>query len=249
MTVETEEDLEKLRVIGRIVASCLKHMAARLEPGMTTQELDDIGARYLELHGARSAPQLTYDFPGATCISINEEVAHGIPGERVIEVGDLVNIDVSAEKDGYFGDTGGSYPIGKPTPMQAKVCEATREALTRALKEAKAGAPLNQVGIAVEKVAKRNRLSVIRDLCSHGVGRALHEAPGDIPSYYDPRDKRRFHKGMVLTLEPFLTTGPRYVTTADDGWTLLSVRGAVTAQYEHTLVVTEGKPLLMTVAA
>ncbi len=249
MTIETEEDLEKLRVIGRIVASCLKHMAARMEPGMTTRELDEIGARYLEQHGARSAPQLTYDFPGATCISINEQVAHGIPGERVISKGDLVNIDVSAEKDGYFGDTGGSFAVGEPSPLQAKVCEATQEALTRALKEAKAGALLNRVGVAVEKVAKRSRLHVIRDLCSHGVGRALHEAPGDIPSYYDPRDKRRFHKGMVLTLEPFLTTGPRYVKTHEDGWTLLSTMGSVTAQYEHTLVVTEGRPLLMTVAA
>lgn len=249
MTIETEEDLERLRVIGRIVATCLKYMAARMEPGMTTRELDEIGARFLEEHGARSAPQLTYDFPGATCISVNEEVAHGIPGERVIQTGDLVNIDVSAEKDGYFGDTGGSFPVGEPTALQKKVCDATREALDRALKEAKAGALLNRVGVAVEKVAKRERLRVIHDLNSHGVGRALHEAPGDIPSYYDPRDRRRFHKGMVLTLEPFLTTGPRFVTTHDDGWTLLSSRGSVTAQYEHTLVVTEGKPILVTIAA
>lgn len=248
MTIETEEDLAKLRVIGAIVARCLKHMAAHLEPGITTAELDAIGARYLEQHGARSAPILTYDFPGATCISVNEEVAHGIPGSRVIQQGDLVNIDVSAEKDGYFADTGGSFPVGEPTALQARVCEATKEALSRAIREAKPGAPLNRVGVAVEKVAKRERLRIIHDLCSHGVGRALHEDPGDIPSYYNARDRRRFHKGMVLTLEPFLTTGPRFVTTADDGWTLLSSKGAVTAQYEHTLVVTEGRPLLMTIA-
>jgi methionyl aminopeptidase len=249
MTIETEEDLARLRAIGRIVASCMQHMAERMEAGMTTAELDAIGAAYLELHGARSAPQVMYDFPGATCISINEEVAHGVPGDRVIQPGDLVNIDVSAEKDGYFGDTGGSFPIGEPTKKQRRVCTATRQALHAAMRVAKAGAPLNEIGRAIERVGKKHRLKSIKDLCSHGIGRSLHEEPESIYGYYEPRDPRHLAKGMVITIEPFLTTGPRHVTEADDGWTLLSSRGAVTAQYEHTMVITDGAPEILTRAA
>lgn len=249
MTIETDEDLEKLRAIGRIVASCLQHMADHLEPGMTTAELDDVGRRFLEAHGAKSAPKLTYDFPGWTCISVNEEVAHGVPGARVIQAGDLVNIDVSAEKDGYFADTGGSFPVGEPSPVQETVCAATKEALAAAMREARAGRPLNQIGAAIEKVAKRRRLNIIRELGSHGVGGALHEEPSYIAPFYEPRDRRRLWKGMVITIEPFLTTGRSGIAEADDGWTLFTAKGAVTAQYEHTLVITEGRPLVMTLAA
>ncbi len=247
MTVETEEELAGLKRIGKIVANCLQHIARAMQAGMTTRELDEIGARYLEAHGARSAPQLTYGFPGATCISVNEQVAHGIPGDRVVKVGDLVNIDVSAELDGFFGDTGGSFAVGEVAPRKLAVCNATRSALDAAMKVAKAEALISDIGRAVERTAKKAKLQVIRDLCSHGVGRALHEEPGLIPSYFDPRDRRRLWKGLVITIEPFLTTGPVHVTEADDGWTLCSTPGSISAQYEHSMVIMEGRPIVLTV--
>ena len=247
MTIETDEDLVKLRIIGRVVARCLDHMAEAMEPGMTTRELDEVGRAFLELHGARSAPRLTYNFPGTTCISVNEQVAHGIPGDLVLRTGDLVNIDVSAEKDGYFADTGGSFPVGPASITQRAVCDATREALAAAMGVARAGAPMSSVGKAVERVAKRRKLRIIRELCSHGVGRALHEEPGLIPSHFDKRDRRLFAKGQVITLEPFLTTGDGRIEEGDDGWTLsATTRGAVSAQFEHTMVLTSGAPIVLT---
>ena len=249
MTIETDDDFVKLQHVGGIVARCLHHMADALEPGMTTRELDDVGARFLELHGARSAPRLTYGFPGTTCISVNEDVAHGIPGERRIARGDLVNIDVSAEVGGIFADTGGSFAVGEPSPRQRGVCDATKEALAAAMKEARAGAGLIEIGRAVERVARRRNLRIIKELCSHGVGRALHEEPDSIRSYVDPRERRRFTKGLVITLEPFLTTGTGTIREGDDGWTLSTSKGAISAQFEHTMVITDGAPIVVTRAA
>jgi methionyl aminopeptidase len=246
MTITTEAELEALKKIGAIVAACLRHMGEALVPGITTAELDDLGTRFLERYGARSAPRLCYDFPGSTCISVNEEVAHGIPGARRIADGDLVNVDVSAELDGFFADTGGSFVVGRGSDRAQAVCRATRAALEEAIKKATGGAPLNRIGETVERVATRAGFRVVKNLGSHGVGASLHEEPRFVPSYYDRRDKRRLTKGMVMTIEPFLTTGPDRVREGGDGWTLLSVPGAVTAQYEHTIVITEGRPLVLT---
>jgi methionyl aminopeptidase len=249
VTIENESDVEGLRRIGRIVATCLKEMGAALEPGMKTAELDAIGDAFLARHGAESAPRITYDFPGATCISIGDQVAHGIPSGRVIEAGDLVNIDVSACKDGYFADTGGTFEVPPYTPVTRKLCMSTRRALQDAMKEARAGAPLNRIGRAIERRAKKAGFGVIRDLCSHGVGRALHEDPEHIYGYYERRDKRRLREGQVITIEPFLTTGPPNVWEADDGWTLMNAPGKRSAQYEHTMIITRSKPIVVTVAA
>jgi len=248
MTIETDHDLQQLKRIGQTVARILKDMIARAEPGMTTRELDAIGRELFELHGARSAPQLTYGFPGYTCISINEEAAHGIPGDRVIQPGDVVNIDVSAERDGYFADTGGTFVVPPSTPQKDLLCHATRVALHNATAKARAGQPLNGIGKAIQKVAREKGFKIIRNLCSHGVGRALHEEPGEIAGYYDPYDTRRLKEGMVITIEPFLSTRSSYAEEADDGWTLVGGPGNFSAQYEHTMVITRGKPLLMTVA-
>jgi methionyl aminopeptidase len=248
MTIDHERDIEALRVIGQIVARCLRHMAQAMRPGMTTAELDEIGARFLTEHGATSAPQATYDFPGATCISVNEEVAHGIPGDRKLECGDLVNIDVSAELDGYWADTGGSFPIGEIPQQLAHLCETTKRALNAAMRNATAGKPLRGIGKAIEKQARSAGFSVVRNLCSHGVGRALHEDPEYIPGYDDPKERRTLRYGQVITIEPFLTTGDSWVETADDGWTLYNRKGSRSAQYEHTLVITNGRPLIMTLA-
>jgi methionyl aminopeptidase len=224
-------------------------MSKALEPGMTTRELDEIGRKFLEFNGARSAPQLTYNFPGATCISVNEEAAHGIPGDKILHASDLVNIDVSAELDGYFADTGGSFIIPPESDLKKNLCLATKRALKAAMKEARAGKLINAIGRAIEVEARRSRLTVIENLGSHGVGRALHEEPGFIASYYDPKDRRVLKEGQVITIEPFLSTGAREVFDTGDGWTLATTKRYLTAQYEHTMVITKGHPLIMTLPA
>ncbi len=246
MTIDNDDDLKKLRAIGRIVFETMMQMKKQLEPGMTTLELDEIGKANLEKYGARSAPQLTYDFPGATCISVNEEAAHGIPSERKIEPGDLVNIDVSAELDGYFGDTGATFMVPPTTPRLEYLCQSTRKALRQAMNAARAGAKVNQIGAAIERVAKQSGFVTIKDLGSHGIGRSLHDEPHFIPNFFDRTDRRRLQEGQVITIEPFLSTGIESTETADDGWTLLTGPGNYSAQYEYTLVITKGKPLVMT---
>lgn len=248
MTVESESDLEALRKICRIVAKTLRYMQEQAKPGMSTAELDALGEKYLNNFGAVSAPRLMYDFPGGTCISINEQAAHGVPGDRVIQAGDLVNVDVSAELDGYFGDTGGSFVIPPAHPAKNRIIHATRLALSKAIEQAVAGQKLNKIGKAVQKVAKQKGYKIIKNLCSHGVGRSLHEEPKLIPSYYDPTDSRTMWEGLVMTLEPFLSTKTDYVEEAGDGWTLVGPRGNLSAQFEHTLVITRGKAQILTVA-
>lgn len=246
LTIETEDDLNALRRIGRIVADCLAWMSRTIEPGITTKELDDVGRAFLEKHGARSAPELIYQFPGATCISVNHEIAHGIPGARKLRAGDLVNIDVSAELEGYFADTGGSFSVPPVAEEHRKVCRGTREALAHAMKAARAGRPLNVIGKAIEETAAKHQLTIIRNLGSHGVGRALHEEPGFIAPYYDARDRRQLKEGLVITIEPFLSNGATEVEDGDDGWTLKTPERYTSAQFEHTLVITKGVPLVMT---
>lgn len=246
MTVESEDDIVGLKRIGRIVSLVLHELLETAEPGMTTLELDRLGGQLLEQHGARSAPKLTYDFPGYTCISLNEEAAHGIPGGRVIRAGDVLNVDVSAELGGYFADTGGTRVIPPTNPQKTRLCHATRTALEQAMKQARAGQPISGIGAAIERVAKSYGFKIIENLGSHGVGRALHEAPEHIPGYFDPKDKRVLTEGMVITIEPFLSTKSRIVNETDDGWTLVGVPGNLSAQYEHTMIITQGDPIVVT---
>jgi methionyl aminopeptidase len=246
MTIETQDDVAALKRIGRIVSFVLQEMLDAAEPGMTTRELDAIGAKLLQQHGARSAPELTYSFPGATCISINEEAAHGIPGARMIKAGDVLNVDVSAELEGYFADTGGTRVVPPTNPQKTRLCQATRIALSEAMKQARAGQPLNGIGAAIQRTAKTYGFRVIENLGSHGTGRSLHEAPEHIPGYFDPSDKRVLKEGMVITIEPFLSTKSRIVTERSDGWTLVGVPGNLSAQYEHTMIITKGLPIVVT---
>lgn len=249
MSIQSQKDLEKLRKIGQIVARCLQLMQSRLEPGITTGELDIIGGAFLESHGARSAPKLSYNFPGNTCISVNEEAAHGIPGARIIKAGDLVNIDVSAELDGYFADTGGSAVVPPQSKLHMRICDVARKALQSAMGEARAGAQINRIGLAIETEAKKNGFTVIENIGSHGVGRALHEEPGFIAGYYDKKDRRILRENQVITIEPFISSGAKQVFENGDGWTLVTKPGIFTAQYEHTIVITKGAPLIMTLPA
>lgn len=235
-----------LRGVGRIVAAVLRQMLDRLEPGLSTRELDALGARLLHESGARSAPQLVYDFPGATCISINEQAAHGVPGDRIIRAGDVVNIDVSAELDGYFADTGGTRVVPPSDSLKDRLCAASREALAAALAVVRAGERINVIGHAIEGTATAHGFRVIRNLGSHGIGRKLHDAPGFIPGYDDPADRRQLEDGMVITIEPFISTHSRRLREAEDGWTLVGTAQNLCAQYEHTLIVTRGEPVVLT---
>jgi len=246
MTIETERDIDCLKQVGRIVAAVLREMLDSIEVGMTTAELDDVGRTLLARHGARSAPQVMYKFPGATCISVNEEAAHGIPGRRVIQAGDVVNVDVSAELDTYFADTGGTRVVPPSTPTKDRLCRATKLALQEAVAEARAGNKLNRIGKAVQRVAKAHQFKIIKNLAGHGVGRSLHEEPDSIVGYFEPRDTRELREGMVIAIEPFLSTKSTLVEEAEDGWTLVGAEGNLSAQYEHTLIVTRGEPIILT---
>ena len=246
MTLNNDDDLSGMQAIGRICGNVLQAMGAAIRPGMATGELDLIGRRLLEEAGARSAPQHCYDFPGATCISINEEVAHGIPGERVIQAGDLVNIDVSAERDGYFADTGASFPVGPVPPQLERLCRDGKRAMWVGLKEVKAGKSIAAIGNAIGAFAKKNRYTLVANLASHGVGRSLHEEPAEIATWPDPREKRIMTDGLVFTVEPFLSLGANWAEGGDDDWTLYSEPRAPTVQFEHTVVATRNGPLVLT---
>ncbi len=246
MTIETKEDIKHLKAIGKIVSDTLKLMMAEAKAGMTTRELDQIGEKYLSSFGAKSAPKSVYNFPGSTCISLNEDIAHGVPGDKILNEGDLVNIDVSAELNGYFADTGGSFVVGKSSEVQKKVMKATREALNSAMSVVKAGTPVNQIGKQIEKVARKHQLKIIKNLGSHGVGRALHEEPEFIAGFYDPSDRRILQEGQVITIEPFLSTITEEVLEAKDGWTLFGVKGNIAAQYEHTMIITKTGVIVVT---
>jgi methionyl aminopeptidase len=245
MTVENEKDLANLKRIGHIVALTLREMQTQAKAGMTTAELDDIGGRFLAKHGARSAPFMTYGFPGATCISLNNEAAHGIPGGRAIRRGDLVNIDVSAELGGYFADASTTVLIPPVEPLKRSLCECTRRARQRAIASARAGQPLNVIGKTIEATARQCGYQVIRDLPGHGVGHGLHENP-TVPGFYIRSASQRLTEGLVITVEPFLSTGASRVVESDNGWTLETTDGSLSAQYEHTIVITRGHPLVMT---
>jgi methionyl aminopeptidase len=248
MTIGNEDELEQLKVVGRLVARTLQAMGAALEPGITTAELDQLGRAMLEREGARSAPEVTYDFPGATCISIGPDCAHGIPSDRAIQAGDLVNIDVSAEIDGMFADTGASFAVPPVSPKIERLCRDGRRAMWTGIRAVKSGGALNEIGRSIEAFAHRGGYTLIRNLASHGVGRALHEEPTELATWYEPGDKRRINEGLVFTIEPFLSLGSEWVEELGDGWTLRPDGDQPTVQYEHTLVATRRGPLVMTLA-
>lgn len=248
MTITNADELEGLRAIGRIVADTLQEMSRAMEPGMTTRELDGIGRALLEAAGAQSAPEVTYGFPGATCISVNEEIAHGIPGNRVLAAGDLVNIDVSACRGGFFADTGASFRLGAVAPQLDRLCRDGRQAMQVGIDQVRHGRPLSGIGSAVGRFAAKRGYTLIRNLASHGIGRALHEAPTEIATWPN-RDRRRIHRGLVLTVEPFLSLGGQWAEAGGDGWTLRARPRAAAVQYEHTVVATDRGAIVLTLPA
>lgn len=246
MIVKTNEELEALKKIGRICAEIRDAMQAATKPGVTTKELDEIAGRMFAEVGAISGPKGEYDFPGYTCISVNHEVAHGIPGNKVIKEGDLVNIDVSGSLDGYFADTGISFVVGDGYEQKEKLCQVAKSAFDRAMTKVKAGSKLNQIGKAVEREAKDHGLTVIMNLTGHGVGRSLHEEPSHVLNYYDAWDTTIMKEGMVLAVEPFISEKAEHIVESGDGWTYVTPDQSLVAQIEHTVIVTKDKPILIT---
>jgi methionyl aminopeptidase len=245
MTIDSQDDFDALVRAARVVKEAREEMAVAVVPGVTTGELDAIGRDVFRRHGARSAPRVTYRFPGSTCISVNDEAAHGVPSlTRRLREGDLVNLDVSAELDGYYSDTGLSLPVGAVTPVAARLLSATREAQGDAMAAARPGARLRDVGRAAQRRARRRGFCVIRNLFGHGIGRGLHEAPS-VPSV-DDGQRGVLHEGMVLAVEPFLSVSSSFVVDDPDGWTLRTSDGSLVAQHEHTMVVAEEGPLVLT---
>lgn len=247
MSIQNEADLLGILRAGRAVTAALRAARRVARAGMSPAELDAVVAAVLRQHGARPAPALSYGFPGTACISVNDAVAHGIPANQpVLGEGDLINVDVSAELDGYFADTGHSFVIGKDLHRRRRLCRVAKLALLSALRAARAGGRLNEIGRAIEGSAARHGFSVIRNLCSHGVGRALHEEPTEIAGYHDRNDRRTLQEGQVITIEPFVSAGAGYVEQDHDGWTLRTPDGSLAAQHEFTIIITRGKPIVAT---
>jgi methionyl aminopeptidase len=246
MTADSEQDIQALKAIGRICAETLRKMMDAARAGITTLELDQIGRELLGAEGARSAPELAYNYPGATCISVSPVIAHGIPGPHVLADGELIHIDVSAELDGYFADTGASLWISKRTPDVHKLLEATKATLARAVSVARAGRHLNEIGRTVQQEAHKRGYNIISELTGHGIGRALHEDPGEVWNFYNPRDHRILKERQVLAIEPFLTTGQGRIREENDGWSLRTADNAIAAQFEHTIIVTRDEPIILT---
>jgi methionyl aminopeptidase len=247
MTIESQGDLESMRVVGRLVAQTLQEMREALEPGMTTEQLDDVGARFLRRHGARSAPQLTYDFPGFNCISVNDEVVHGVPCDRVLAAGDIVKIDVTAELDGYIADAAITAIIPPARPATEHLVQTAMAAFERAYRVARAGLRISELGRQVEYEVHRRGHAVLHDMCGHGVGRALHEKP-TVPNFFSPFTPGALSEGLVIALEPIICERPSDVYEDDDGWTIRTSNGALAAHYEHTILIHKGRAEILTAA-
>ncbi|MEM1432934.1 MAG: type I methionyl aminopeptidase [Pseudomonadota bacterium] len=253
MTVESEQDVQGLLACGRLVRRVFERMRAAARAGVTTAQLDALASAEFARTGATSAPQHFYDFPGATCISVNEAAAHGIPSPDCrLRNGDLVNIDVSAVLNGYVADMGESFVVGPVSGgklrARERICRAVKQAVQLAIDEIRPGRSLNVIGDAVQRVADRHSYRIVENLGSHGVGRNIHEEPSYIPRR-NPKERRQLTEGLVLTVEPFFTTGSVWVEEAGDGWTLSTAPGELIAQCEQTVIVRSAGPLVVTAAA
>lgn len=247
MSITKEEDLIGMQKASEAVAETLKAMINYAQPGMSTKELDEYGATVLDRFGAKSAPYLTYKFPGYTCISVDNEFCHGVPSAtRILKEGDLINIDVSAELNGFWSDNGGSFIVGNDIHQHQKLVDASKDVLRKTLSAIKDNVKIADIGHLMETEAIKKGFMVIRNLGGHGIGRSLHEKPHDLLNYKDRADVRRFRKNSVVAIETFISTTSTYATETKDGWTMVGNKGGYMAQHEHTIVVTEGAPIILT---
>lgn len=245
MSINGPEDLAGMRAAGAIVRRMLEAMKRAVRPGITTRELDGVGAAVMREHGAQSAPQLVYKFPGVNCISLNEEAVHGIPGDRAVESGDLLKLDVTIEKDGFMADAAETVAVGEISEEKQRLIACAERAFSKAMLVASAGLRVFEIGRVVESEVRRSGFSVIRDLEGHGIGRTIHEEPR-VPNYADPEANQILTEGLVITVEPIIAAGSGRAFLARDGWTIRTADRKPSAHFEHTLVITKGEPILLT---
>jgi len=245
MSIQSENELQQLRMVGGIVRLALNAMSAAVEPGVTTAQLDAVCAKVLAENGAISAPKKVYGFPGAACISVNDEVVHGVPGARVLHEGDLVKLDVTAEKDGFFADAAVTVRVGAVSTAADSLVRCAESAFRQAMRVTRAGYRIYEIGRAVEREVRRNGFSVLREYCGHGVGRTIHEYP-TVPNYLDLNYRARLTDGLVVAIEPIIAAGGSRTTVDRDRWTVRTADHSLAAHYEHTVVITRGEPVLVT---
>jgi methionyl aminopeptidase len=244
MSIESPRDLEGMREAGRVTTATLDALQQHVAEGMTTAELDAIAAAVLASNGARSAPQQVYGFPGTVLISVNDEIVHGVPGPRRLKRGDLVSLDVTIDKDGYVADAARSVIVGEGTATARRLIAAVESSLRAGLLAARAGAPVNHIGRAVQAEVRRHGFSVVRGLCGHGVGRTIHEEPR-IPNVYDRSQRDVLTDGLVITIEPMIAAGTADARQSADRWTIRTRDGSLAAHCEHTLLITTGAPVIL----
>jgi methionyl aminopeptidase len=247
MSINGPDELEGMRCAGGVVRLMLEAMRDEVRPGITTRELDEVGAGVMRQRGAQSAPALVYGFPGVSCISLNDEAVHGVPGPRALQTGDLVKLDVTIEKDGFMADAAVTVPVGEVTEERQNLIACAERAFAKAMLVARAGFRVWDIGRAVEREVRRSGFSVIRELAGHGIGRTIHEAPR-VPNYADARDGQVLTEGLVITVEPIIAAGSGRVFVGPDKWTMITEDHRASAHYEHTLVITKGAPMLLTAA-
>jgi len=239
ITIKSSEEIEKMRIAGKLAADVLEMIAPHVVVGVTTNELDALCAKYTEeVQSAISAPLNYHGFPKSICTSINHVVCHGIPDNTSLKEGDIVNLDITVIKDGYHGDTSKMFLIGAVSPEDARLCRLTQEALYAGIKKVKPGAKFGEIGTAIQKFIKKSgRFSIVKEYCGHGIGKEFHEEPQVV--HYKNNDSDKIQAGMCFTIEPMINLGKAgTITDKDDGWTVYTVDKKKTAQWEHTLLVT-----------
>ncbi|HLU23937.1 type I methionyl aminopeptidase [Lederbergia graminis] len=235
---KTPRELEIMREAGRIVALTHQELRKTLQPGITTRELDTIAESFIKQHGAYPSFKGYNGFPGSVCVSVNEELVHGIPGDRILKDGDIISIDIGAKVNGYHGDSAWTYSVGNIDMETQKLLDVTEKSLYLGLEEAKPGVRLSNISHAIQTYVESNGFSIVREYVGHGVGQNLHEDP-QIPHYGPPNTGPRLKPGMVLAIEPMVNAGSRYVKTLADNWTVVTVDGKKCAHFEHTIAITE----------
>ncbi|MFB6261606.1 MAG: type I methionyl aminopeptidase [Thiohalorhabdaceae bacterium] len=237
--IKTPEEIEKMRVSGRLAAEVLQMIRPYVKPGVTTGELDRICHDYIvNEQGAYPSPLNYHGFPKSVCTSVNHQVCHGIPGDKELREGDILNIDITVNKDGWHGDTSKMFYVGEPTTKGRKVSEVAHEAMIRGIEQVRPGATLGDIGHAIQTYAESQRCSVVREYCGHGIGQGFHEDP-QVMHYGRPGEGMTLEKGMVFTIEPMINFGKRQVKLLPDEWTVVTKDHSPSAQWEHTLTVTD----------
>ncbi len=237
--IKTPEEIEKMRVAGRLAAEVLEMIAPHVQPGVTTGELDRICHDYI-VHEQQAipAPLDYHGFPKSICTSVNHQVCHGIPSDKVLKKGDVVNIDITVIKDGYHGDTSQMFFVGEATVKAERLVRVAREAMITGIKMVKPGIRLGDIGHAVQEYAEKHRYSVVREYCGHGIGQQFHEEP-QVLHYGKPGTGLVLEAGMTFTIEPMINAGKRFVKLLPDGWTVVTKDRTLSAQWEHTILVTD----------